>query len=256
MKNVLKYIVFFILIAGFCTGMYFLMQDLRWKRTALVVNGLDIRFPDSLDLVKADYVKDWILEDCGAPIGMRLDSVNLLKIEQALAAHEAVRKCEAWTTDDGTLHIDILQRKPAVRFDCGGYGFYADASGYVFPIHPSDTADAPVISGNIPVSAGKGFRGMVPDKAERVWISNAAALCSLTDTSTIKFTKIEALRGGDLVLTAATGEKFILGSPDGAEGKLKKISRYYNQIRKAKGDIYETINVKYKGQIICRAKGM
>jgi len=71
------------------------------------------------------------------------------------------------------------------------------------------------------------------------------------------FNRITVSDEGDIVLFPTSGnESFIFGQPENIEDKFSRIHKYYSHIKAAKGDIYGTVNVKYKGQIICRAKDM
>ena len=48
-------------------------------------------------------------------------------------------------------------------------------------------------------------------------------------------------------------EKFIFGFPEKWEEKFKRIEKYYKYIAsREEGKKYSTVNVRYKGQIICR----
>ena len=66
--------------------------------------------------------------------------------------------------------------------------------------------------------------------------------------------QITASPDGNLVLTPSSGqEKFIFGFPDRWKEKFKRIEEYYKFIAPTeKGKTYTTINVRYKGQIICK----
>ena len=83
-----------------------------------------------------------------------------------MQAHSVVRDCEAWLTDDGVLHVQLCQRQPVVRFDDGTNGYYADATGFVFPLQARGSVDVPVVDGHIPMKIPRGFKGAPADAAE------------------------------------------------------------------------------------------
>ena len=64
--------------------------------------------------------------------------------------------------------------------------------------------------------------------------------------------KVES--NGDLVVVPAEGkERFIVGRPEAIPEKFAKINEYYRRIKPSvEEDMYSSVNVKYKGQIICR----
>jgi hypothetical protein len=60
----------------------------------------------------------------------------------------------------------------------------------------------------------------------------------------------------DLVLIPREGdEKFLFGQPEDIEDKFRKMEKYYTHIIPAKGEgAYKTVDLKYRGQIVCREK--
>jgi len=260
MKRVLTYIFFALFVAAFCSGMFLLEYYQRQERTSMVCTDMEITFLDSLEFVSKEDVKNYLNEEYGAFIGQMLDSVGLGKIESVLESKTAISDCEAWVTDDGILHVDILQRAPVVHFQNGEQGYYVDDRGYIFPLHPDYTADVPTVAGSIPITIPEGYRGEAPAESSREWIAKVSRLTAYmqeTGEWPTNFNRIEVTENGDIVLLPASGEEhFIFGQPELMEDKFSRIHKYYSVIKTVKGDVYETINVKYKGQIVCRAKGM
>ncbi len=68
----------------------------------------------------------------------------------------------------------------------------------------------------------------------------------------LKYIRVES--NGDLVAVPMEGrEQFILGRPEAMPEKFSKINEYYKRIRPSvEENYYSSVNVKYKGQIICR----
>lgn len=260
MKRVLKYIIFGVLVAGFCVGMYFLESASRSGRSSLACTDIKVHFNDSLEFVSDQDVRDCISTQYGPFLGKQLDSIALGRIEEILEAQSAVRNSEAWVTDDGILHVGITQRAPAVRFQNGESGFYVDDRGFIFPLHPRYTADVPLVEGAIPVKAGAGFKGEAETEQERQWIKEIIDFTKFVSGSERWdgfFSTVEVQGNGDIVLRPTEGEEtFIFGIPHDIPEKFDKIDKYYTHILPAKGNCYKTINIKYKGQIICRTKDM
>ena len=103
------------------------------NRREVTCNSVDAIIADSLAFISPDDIKDW-MADYGTYLGLRLDSVDLKKVEAVIDGKSAVRKSQAWLTDDGVLHVSVTQRAPVVRFQGASGGFYADAEGYLFPL--------------------------------------------------------------------------------------------------------------------------
>ena len=60
----------------------------------------------------------------------------------------------------------------------------------------------------------------------------------------------------DLILIPREGnEMFLFGQPTDIEDKFRKMEKYYTHIIPAKGEgHYRTVDLKYKGQIVCKEK--
>ena len=227
-------------------------------RTCTGKETLDVCVKDSLErrFVAKEDVEKWLDSEYGAYAGLRLDSVNLAKIESLILGHSAVKTCEAWLTDDGTLHIELTQRQPAVRFDTGNNGYYSDADGFIFPLQARGTADVPVVDGKLPLQVPRGFKGELQDPTQRLWLGKIVELATLVNGSSWKQTLAQITVGddGNLVMKPAEGkETFLFGPPERIPEKFSLMGKYYSAIVPAKGaGYYSTVDVRYKGQLVCR----
>jgi hypothetical protein len=259
MKAVIRYFSAAVLAAALCVGMGFLYHHVRQVASGSVCSRLEISFADSLRFVREQDIREYLDSRYGPCIGERLDSIRLASIEDMLESRSAVMRAEAWTTRDGTLHIDITQRAPVLRFQGDESGFYVDEHGYIFPLHPSYTAPVPVIEGAIPVSVPAGFKGKAPDEGGRAWIAGVLEMNRYISASRTWRRNIEHIRvrpGGDLLLSlTGRDELFLVGQPEDIPDKLMRMDRYIGVIAPSKPEgYYKTIIVKYNKQIICRQK--
>lgn len=231
----LAFVLMFILIVALIAGLG------RGERMQMTCGGLDIRFTDSLEFISEDDIRDCVDKLYGNYIGQRIDSVGLARIEEILESQSVIKTCEAWTTDDGLLHLEIARRKPVARFTKGGSSVYADENGELFPMHGEYIAQVPVIEGIIPEDEQwvREVMGMISYMQGHYWNERIGS--------------IRADDSGDIILTSANGgEKILFGPPTDVEKKFWRLSKYYSHILPAKGDgYYKKINVKYNKQIIC-----
>ena len=259
MKPVVTYSIAGVLAVLFCTGMFFLYRNVRQEQRELVCGRLEVSFADSLRFVSEQDVREYLDAHYGTYVGERLDSVRLARIEQMLESRSSVTRCEAWTSDDGVLHVEVAQRAPVLRFQDGNRGFYVDAQGYIFPLHPTYTAPVPVVDGAIPVDLPAGYKGPAEDPFAKGWIDGVLTMHHFISSSRNWQRGIQHIRvrpGGDLVLTLrGRDEQFIVGQPEDIADKLGRIDRYIGLIAPSKPEgYYKTVNVKYNQQIICRQK--
>lgn len=209
--------------------------------------SLDVQVKGGVEFVSEEDVRSFLDKNYGCYIGVRLDSLDLGRIEELLGTKKVLVGSEAWTTRDGVLHVAVEQRAPALRFQRGSEGFYMDAEGFTFPLHPSYTAPVPLIEGAIPPI----------EKGERPeWAAGILELSALVSDSPRWAERIERIsvsRGGDVELKAVSGERFIIGEPVRLADKLGRLEKYYTHIIPAMGEkYYKSVNVKYNKQIICR----
>ena len=223
--------------------------------------GLEVAVLDSMQnsfVSKAD-IKGYIDKEYGRYVGTVIDSIDLVRIEEIIDGRSAVMKSQAYVTRDGILHVEVTQRKPVVRFQKKDGGFYADAEGYIFPLQKSYASHVQVIDGNIPLAAGSGFKGAIDDPKEKAWFESMMKVVNYIEGSKVwrdKIVQISVDSGKDLILIPREGkEQFLFGQPTDIEDKFRKMEKYYTHIVPAKGEgHYKYVNLKFKGQIVCKEK--
>ena len=239
----------------FCAALLLLLAGLGLiagracaERSRVLCNALDVQIKDKFEFVTEEDVRGFLDKKYGTYIGVRLDSLDLDRMERMLEQKSVVLKSEAWTTPDGVLHVSITQRPPVLRFKRGDLGFYMDKNGLVFPLHKDYTADVPLIEGAIP-------RLENGENAE--WAKGIIALMDYIRSSRQwkdRITGVSVNSAGDIEFRTADGkERFIFGRPDDLENKFGRMNKYYSHILPAKGEgFYKSVNLKYNKQIICR----
>lgn len=243
-----------ILIAGVIVVSYIAGRE---SRKPLVCKGLDVVVLDSLenDFVSAADVRKFLDREYGQYLGQPLDSINLSRIEDIVDGRSAVMKSEAYVTRDGLLHIKVSQRKPVVRFQKSGGGFYADAEGYVFPLQSSYASYVQIVDGDIPINMKSGHKGEIENPEEKAWFDKVMLVVNYIGNSSVwkdRIVQIHVGDGGELTLVPRVGnEKFIFGQPVNIADKFARMEKYYTGIAPLERN-YTQVNVKYDGQIVCR----
>ena len=259
MKPAVRYTLAAVAAGLFLAGMALLYGHVRRAHAQAVCTGLEVSFADSLRFVSEEDIRGYLDTRYGAYVGERLDSVQLSRIEDLLESRSSVMRCEAWTTDDGLLHVEITQRAPALRFQDGNSGFYVDDTGFIFPLHETFTAAVTTVEGAIPFDIPAGYKGEAQDEFQRQWIAGVLDMTRFLSASRTwqrNITHIQVRRNGDLLLTLeGRPEQFLIGQPEDIPDKLARIGRYLSLIAPYKPEgYYKTVNVKYNQQIICRQK--
>lgn len=257
MKRTVRNIISVLTLAALVAVFLLINAGKAKKRALITCEGVSVEFTDDYHFVTEEDVKGYLDKYYGAYIGQRIDSIRLHKVESILNGQSAILNSEAYTTDDGMLNITISQREPVVRFQNGERGFYADECGFIFPLQENYTSNVPVIDGNIPLNVADGFKGAPEDDKERAWLNGVLELLNFMEKSKTwseNIVQMHVDENGELVLIPREGnERFIFGSPNGAEDKFRRVEKYYRYILPEKGEgYYKTVNVKFDKQIVCK----
>ena len=181
---------------------------------------------------------------------------NLDRIEKIICSHSAVRDCESWLTDDGILHVSLSQRQPVVRFQDGQNGYYADATGYLFPLQSKGSVQVPVVDGILPIHVDRGYKGMLEDEAENAWLNRILHLINYMKGTLWEenISQITVNKDGDLVLFPREGkERFLFGSPTRVEEKFGLMAAYYESVVPSRDPgYYSLVDVRHRKQLVCR----
>lgn len=244
-------------MAVLVAGTAFLCLESGKARNQRVCEGMRVTFKENFNFITEDDVKEWVEREYGHYVGKRLDSLELWRIEDIVDNQAAVRKSEVFTTSDGMLNINITQREPVLKLVKSDYSFYVDGRGFIFPLQKNYDSPVPVIYGEIPITCNPGFKGKVSDPKESLWLQQTLGMMDYLSGSkqwSGYVGRISVTKTGDMVINPAEGkENVIFGAPDRCKEKLELLGRYYDTIKPAKEEgYYSTVNVKYRGQIICR----
>lgn len=259
MKRILKYIL---VAAMFLAVAFCVMLSYRAGKEAergIICRHLDVYVADSSknNFIRVNDIRTLLGREYGRYLGKPVDSLDLCRIEEIVDGKSAVLKSQVYVTCDSTLHIDIIQRRPYVRFQKENGGFYADKDGFLFPLQQRFSSYVPIVDGAIPIHEDFSFKGKASNPEEQKWIDGIIALVRYINSQSQwkgNITQIHIEKDGDIVLVPRAGkEKFNIGNITGLEDKFKKIEKYYKAIAPAKDEgWYSYINVKFDGQIICK----
>lgn len=205
---------------------------------------------DSLQtrFVTEKAVKEYLAEEYRGLVGKPLSKVDLHKVENILVNKTTIQTCNAFITADGYLNVTVTQRKPAVRFQNPGGGFYCDQQGSLIPIQPTYAADVPIIDGHIPVDTTG-----TPDAQ---WLKDIVSMTRQIEADPIwreAISQIHCNEKTDLIIVTEVGEeKFIFGQPKDVSSKLEKMQLYYEMIATDPEKKYDTVDLRFGNQIVCK----
>ena len=239
MKNVVKYLIFALALGFFLCVTALVRMQVREHRHLTTCKKVEIIFKDTLNFVSEDDVRACLKKNCQTLLGQRIDSLRLHEIEKVLDERSAIRSAQAWTADS-TLFISISQREPVARLETSSGPYYIDGRGFVFPVQGSCTKRFPVVKGELPLHEPQQMLDFLAHMRKNKWEE--------------RISSISVSPSGMLTLVPEEGkEHFIFGRSENIEEKFGKMNEYYKRIKPAVEEgLYSSVNVQYKGQIICR----
>lgn len=251
LKTILRTAEIALLLAAFVL-LGLLSRRARRERTC---EGVQVEFSDDFNFVTEDDIKGYIDRYAGNYLGRRLDSLDLNGIENMLDQQSAVLKSEVYSGGDGMMHVVVSQREPVLRFQSPESGFYIDDRGFIFPLQDNYTSLVPVIDGNIPIHVSPNYKGEARTEKEAAWIRGVQEMVEYMQGNAIwaeNIVQIHVDENSDILMIPREGdETFIFGSPDDIPAKFSRMEKYYQYIQPGEKK-YTIVNVKYKGQIICK----
>ena len=236
----------------------------KFRETICV--SIDVTIKDSAEINFISYndVLNIIHNDAHQILGTCLNDINLNDMETYLKQQPYIHQADIYKTVNGHLKIDIIQRHPIVEIITNtNKSFYIDEEGTIFP--SSTKANAP----NVLVA-----NGYINDKydfnkhntyniyneniktSKEAEIFRLARLIHKDDFWRDQIEQIYVTNANEYELVPLVGPKILeLGSIDNYDEKLYYLKAFFtNGLKKLGWSKYQTVSVKYKGQIVCSEK--
>lgn len=192
--------------------------------------------------------------DLGHPIiGVALDSLRLERMRRSIMEFPSVKDADVYTTVDGTLRVNVSQRKPYFRVvSTTGSGFYIDTDGQPMPLSTRYSARVPVVVGNFDVDLRNRHAVYTPDARMQATITLMDYLHSdgfwLAQTEHII---VNSLAEFELVPRVGSA-RIVLGQSTDLDAKFNRLKAFYLEMtHKNNLNKYKRINVKYRDQVVC-----
>ncbi len=254
-KKILLLVLISLLFLGVMVPYFYFVSQMEEEAIEeRLCSEIIVNFKDSLkvNLISKEEIIS-VVNRTEKVIGSRSDEVNLARIENLLDGRGEILKSEVYFSSPTILSIDVVQRKPVVRFENETEGYYADESGFLFPL--LNSYNVPIVTGEIPLHLGKEYLG-IPEGEDGEWIKGILHLTDYISSNEYWNKNIEQIyiENGDICLVSRISHhKIIFGSCRNIDAKFKKLETFYTTIAPADGwDTHNVVNLKYNKQIICK----
>ena len=228
-------------------------KELVKKCTKVNINVTDEWTYGFLD---AEEIKAILTKKGIYPLEKDLDKISPRKIESVLRNSPFVNTAECCKTTDGHVLIYVTQRSPLVRIKSrNGDDYYIDENGGIMP-NSKYTSDLIIVTGNVSKQFARQYISVLANAIMKsdFWRNQVEQINVRQDFG------IEVVpRVGDHIIflgylpEAATQQKRIDEVTAYTNEKLDRLEKFYIYGLKETGwNKYETIDVQFRNQIICK----
>lgn len=252
--HILKRVLTVLLIAVGSYGFVVLSVAAMEKSGEKICEGVSVQIDHengSSFLEQSDVLEIITAAQGDSVKGKSWDLLRIGKLESAVSRNPWVDHAEVYFRQDGQLRVEIVQKTPLFRvINTGGVSYYICADRSKMPLSPKFTAHVPVVSGWVdteePVRDSLVFAGLFDLESALV---RDSFLWSLID-------QVYVNSDGTYELLPLTGGHIVqLGNVLGLEEKLQRLKTFYREgMLHAGWDKYELIDLRFRGQVVCRKK--
>lgn len=212
-----------------------------------------VPLPKGEKLINERDVKNVLMRAFGNNLqGIPVGQLEVERIENALETDPFVKNADAFLDAHAQIRVRIEQREPVLRvMDGSGSNYYLDINGAKMPPSRNFAARVMVATGNLPPYAPD-FLTKKKSPLKDLFELNQAIAADDFLNSLIQ--QIHLTEGGDFVLVPLIGDqKIIVGGIKNLDNKFWRLKNFYKEAMTREGfQRYETINLKYRGQVVCK----
>jgi cell division protein FtsQ len=240
-----------VMLSGFLVSLAFVNKEENDTTCSKIV--VSIKPQNELLFVDREMVIKTIRADGNEKLILhkKLSQLNIPRLEKKLIDNKMIRSAEVFTDMNGVLTVHVQQREPILRvLRPDGTGFYIDRNGLKMPLSERFSAHVPVATGNI-------FESYSGNDTLLSFVGHELfKIATYVDKDAFWKAQIEQIfvtTESELVLIPKVGDhEIIFGSTADMEEKFEKLLLFYKEGLSRMGwDKYKSINLSYKGQVVC-----
>lgn len=237
----------------FClSALVVLMGFIEVKKQENTCKNVQVVLPGNQFFIERAEIDEILKENNGLLIGRRINNINIQDLEDRLKANPFIEYAKVYIDMDGVIHTAIKQRVPVLRIlNLAGQDFYVDQNGLKVPLSDHFTARVLVANGKIT----EGFAGKVDTLRTKLAKDLFVTAKYISEDSlwNDQVVQLYVNDDKDMELVPRVGDqRIILGNADLLEEKFKNLLVFYKKAIPMVGwGAYTSVNLKFKGQIVC-----
>lgn len=220
---------------------------------------IDVLNPTDDALITTEEIGQMIRDRFGEVTGQAKTRIDLNKLETMVRDNPYVSSCEVYQTLGHELILKARVRRPLVRVINEDLEQYLiDHQGYIVPVNPAHPSYVLIANGRITdayFSPGKQEIALsqFPDSSALRQVYPVALHIAEDEFLRAFIHQVYVNDNGEMELIQRIGGQVILfGDASRAAEKLENLKAFYKEVMsKADWNRYQTINLKYKNQVVC-----
>lgn len=210
-------------------------QEFRSVRIT-VLDSADIHFIAAGDVAGVLVAKGMQLH------GLKMEDLNRDLIRQAVLSIPGVRDVTVFSLPEGILNIEVVQRKPLLRYVSQNTSYYLDTEGREVPLSPRYSARVIMVTGDPDRNfITDSLKAMVEHIAGQPFLDALIHGIHVYPDHTLE------------LLTRFGDHRVFMGTAANYEWKLTKLRGFYQKGLPVAGwDKYSTIDLRYSNQVVAR----
>jgi cell division protein FtsQ len=269
-SNKLKSVLTAIGVIAVAGAVLLLMSFASSRHETVVCKGIVVNIEDEnlKGFIDRSDIMEMVRSKGHKILGNKVVDINTSVLENILDANPHILKAEVYSTIDGWVHIDVQQRNPIARIiNTKEENYYIDEQGKFMPLSEKYAEPVIVASGFInegyaqqQISVNPTDLNLPDDSLQKLPVLSQVFLLAQklqSDPSwDAMFEQIYVNENGEIELIPRLGNQYILiGDVSRLDEKLDKLHNLYLHGFPATGwEQYESINLKYKNQVVCKKK--
>lgn len=239
MKVLLRFL-FMVVLVLYLFVSFFLLRSHAAEDTC---SDLQVKIADSavLHYVSAadvyGYIEEFDLDPCGKP----MSQVDTEEIERTLMLNGVLSSVECYKKTGGKVCVEVTQRMPVMRVMSDNGNYYVDVEGRRITADSPYRTHLPLVTGH--VDSVLTYRDILPLARyiykHRFW------------NAQIEQIYVDECHEIELVPRVGS-QTILLGSVQHFETKLDNLMSVYKQVFSETGwNMYDTVSLKFKDQVVC-----
>lgn len=261
----MKKSAYIILWIGFFVGTVVMLSFSSSRQDSKFCNELKIQIDTEtgMHFITEDDVIAALRNEGLNPIGLTMGEIDLRGMENALIQIPEIKRAEVYKNMNGEVGIKIYQRVPIARvFNQSGRNFYLDNEGFQMPVSEKYSPRVMVFTGNIndPATDLSARELDLNPELDKMYMADEifqlAKYINDDEFWSAQIQQVHVNAVGEFELIPTVGNhRVIFGSLENMDGKFKKLFVFYKEgLNNTDWEKYDSVNVKYKHQIICTKK--